>query len=120
MFGLVFTESDCRGRHLWMLLCLTTPCSSRVTLKSLPSTMSNGFWRPPRRKLYSLFWQSVPVLQNLHGTEVLSGVWGEPPVFQFCPLSLFLALGTTGKSLAPSSLHLLFSYSYTLVGYPLK
>ena len=36
-----------------------------------------------------------------------------PPCFGLCPLPLFLALGTTEKSLALLSLHSLFSYSYT-------
>ena len=35
--------------------------------------------------------------------------------FSFCPLPLVLSLGTTEKSLAPSSLHFAFSYLYTLI-----
>lgn len=58
--------------------------------------------------------QPVPVLCHLQSTEVLHGVQRKPPVFHFVfhcvPLLLVLAVGTTDKSLAPSSLHLPFMY----------
>ena len=40
--------------------------------------------------------------------------------FSLCPLPFYLSLGTTGKSLAPSSCHSLFRYLHTLIRFPLS
>lgn len=53
--------------------------------------------------------QSVPVLCHPHSTEILPVVQREPPV---------LALRTTERSLALSSLHTPIDYIYTLLRIP--
>ena len=57
------------------------------------------------RRLHTLLGQPVPVASHPHS-------------FSLCPLPLVLSLGTTEKSLAPSSLHPPFRYSYTLTRSP--
>lgn len=89
MFGLVFTESDCRGRHLWMLLCLTPLLKQGHSEQVAQHHIQ---WLLETSKILSLLWQSVPVLQNLHGTEVL--------------------LGSGGKLLCSSFAHCLFSWHW--------
>ena len=56
-----------------------------------------------RRRLRNLPGQPVPVLRHPQREEALSHVQMELPVLQFFPMPLVLSLGTTEKSLAPSS-----------------
>jgi len=52
--------------------------------------------------------QPVPVLHYLQSTEVLPGVWREPPVFQFVPTASCPGIGhhweETGSVITASSL----------------
>jgi len=54
--------------------------------------------------------QSVPVLSHRHSEKCFPAFRATLLCFSLCPLPLILALGTTGQSLAPSSLHLPFRY----------
>jgi len=56
-----------------------------------------------RRRLHNLPRQPVPVLRHPQREEVLPHVQMELPMLQFVPVALVLSLGTTEKSLAPSS-----------------
>ena len=69
-------------------------------------------------RLHNLHGEPVPVLHHPHSQKVFAGVQRDPPVFQFCPLSLVRSRGTTEKSLAPSSLHPPLRYLCTLVRFP--
>ena len=61
---------------------------------------------------------AVPVLSHPHSTEVLPGVQGEPPVFQFVTMGSCPGTEHPEKSLAPSSLPSLFRYFLTLMRSP--
>jgi len=56
-----------------------------------------------RGRLHSLPGQPVPVLRHPQREEVLPHVQTEHPMLWFVPVALVLSLGTTEKSLAPSS-----------------
>jgi len=56
-----------------------------------------------RRTIHNLPGQRVPVLRHPQREEVLPHVQTELPMPQFVPLPLVLSLGTTEKSLPPSS-----------------
>jgi len=56
-----------------------------------------------RRRLHNLPGQPVPVLRHPQREEVLHMFRWNFLCFSFCPLPLVLSLGTTEKSLAPSS-----------------
>lgn len=51
-------------------------------------------------RLHNLSGEPVSVLCHLHSREVLPGGQRESPVYQFVPIALVLAIGTTEKSLA--------------------
>ena len=93
-----------------------TLCSSRATQSQLPSTMSIGLLN------ISKDGDSAVSLGNLCQCSVTLTVIkcflmfrGNLLCFRLCPRPLFLALNTTGKSLAPFSLQSLFRYLYTLI-----
>lgn len=86
----------------------STPGSSRVT--TLPRIMSrwvlkDGGWRMQGWRLHDLPGQTVPGCSHCHSEKVFPDVQRKHPVFQFVPLPLVLALGTTEKSLSLSLLH---------------
>jgi len=56
-----------------------------------------------RRRLHNLSGQPVPVLVTLRGKKFFLMFRRNFLCFSLCPLSLVLSLGTTEKSLAPSS-----------------
>ena len=66
-----------------------------------PDVFCLHIWR-----LLNLTGQPVAVLVHPHGEKVFPDVQKEPPLFQFVPP--VLSLGTTEKSLAPSSSHPFF------------
>lgn len=70
-----------------------------------------SFWRSPRRRTHSL-WAAHDGAPSPDSAELLPGVQREPLCYS---LSLVLTLSSTEKSLAPSSLHLLFGYLQTLM-----
>lgn len=79
-----------------------------------PGPYPGGFWRSSKRRANSLSGysnlsgQPVSVLCYLHSTGELPDVQGESPGLQFVPVRLVLALGTSEKSHALSSLYLPF------------
>ena len=81
-----------------------TPCPSRVTHSRLHSTAARRGWNISREgdstaSLGSLGQGSG----TLRGKKFLLGFSWSFLCFSLCPLPLVLSLGTTGKSLAPSS-----------------
>ena len=81
-----------------------TPCPSRVTQSRLHSTAARRGWNISREgdstaSLGSLGQGSV----TLRGKKFFLGFSWSFLCFSLCPLPLVLLLGTTGKSLAPSS-----------------
>lgn len=83
---------------------------------SCPEPCPDGFWVTPRMETPNLSGQLVPVLGHPHSEEVCPDVQKEPLIFESLePGPLVLALDTTEKSLALSSLHSPFRYLYTLM-----
>ena len=83
-----------------------TPCPSRVTQSRGHSTAARQGWNISREgdstaPLGSLGQGSV----TLRGKKFFLGFRRNFLCFSLCPLPLVLSLGTTGKSLAPSSWH---------------
>jgi len=81
-----------------------TPCPSRVTQSRLHSTTARWVWNISREgdstaSLGSLGQGSV----TLRGKKFYLIFSWNFLGFSLCPLPLVLSLGTTGKSLAPSS-----------------
>lgn len=64
----------------------------------------------PQEGFNNLSEQFAPLLSHSHSTALLPDVNEEPAVLQLCLLTLVLALGINGKSLAPSFLHPSFRY----------
>jgi len=91
------------GRDLWGSPS-PTPCRSRVTHSRLHRTLSSRGWNISREGdstalLGSLGQGSV----TLRGKKFFLMFRRNFLCFSLCPLPLVLSLGTTGKSLAPSS-----------------
>lgn len=92
------------------------PCSSRVTQGWLSRIVSRQL--PDSSKdegsITSLA-GCAGARGHTHNEKVFPEVQSELPVFSMCLWPLVLALGTTGKSLAPSALHRPSSPSFTFV-----
>lgn len=113
-------SQNCRqvevGRSLWRSLGPTLAPAEPPEL--VPSMMSRWVWRFPRWSPQHLSGRPVPWLQHPSSTEILPDVQREPPGSSLCPWSLVLALGTTGKRLAPSFLLFPFTYLWTQMSSP--
>ena len=97
------------------------PCRSRVTHSRLHRTLSRWVWNISREgdstaSLGSLYQCSV----ILRGKKFFLMFSWNFLCFSLCPLPLVLSLGTTGKSLAPSSWHPPCRYLEALVRSPLS
>lgn len=85
-----------------------------------PGPYPDGFWISPRRKTttslgnlcHCSVTRTVKMCFLMFRQNLLCSTW--------CPVPLAPAHGTTEKSLAPSSLHLLLRYLYTLIRLPLS
>jgi len=82
-----------------------TPLPKQVPLQQAAQDLVHaGLEYLQRIRLHSLPGQPVPVLRHPQREEVLPHVQLELfPCFSLCPLPLVLSLGTTEKSLTPSS-----------------
>lgn len=94
------------------------PCSNRGTESRLPRTMSRSLLKISKEGDFTTS------LGNLCQCFITHTVWKCFLMFRWklssslCPLPLFLALGTTVKSMAASSFHPPFSYLYTWIRSP--
>jgi len=78
------------------------PCRSRVTYSRLHRTASRQDLKE-RRRIHNLPGQPVPGLHHFRGKKFFLMFRWNFLCFSLCPLPLVLSLGTTEKSLAPSS-----------------
>jgi len=91
------------GRDLCGASSPTPPLKQGHLQQAAQDLVQGGLEYLQRRRLHSLPGQPVPVLRHPQSEEVLPHVQTNFLCFSLCPLPLVLSLGTTEKSLAPSS-----------------
>ena len=91
-------------------------CSSRATQNKFPRTVFRRI--SPGMETPQLPGQPVPGLSHPYSKKCFPMFRGNLLCFSVCPLPLVLSLGTTEKSLAPSSFRLPFRYLYTSMRSP--
>lgn len=84
---------------------------------SWPGLFLLRFWRSPWMETPPPLQETFPLFRHPHSKRVISAIQIEPMCFNMCLLPLALSLGSTGKSLAPFSLHPPTRYLWTIIRY---
>lgn len=96
-------------RDLWRSSGQTPPAQTEQPMAGCPGLCPGGFWMSPWMETPQPPW--IACLSAQSPSQQITMYWcsDNPPNFSLWPLPLILSVGTTEKSLAPSSLHSPFS-----------